>query len=158
LQEVEERLVRNPPVHNPAVSALVTVLAWVKRTSCRLLIDWQRRAKARGLGSHVEYDPKTDHRIEARPDARHVESPLVLVEVLSPSTEINDRGVKLPEYLLLPSLEGALLVSSTERRVQLWRREGDHWIVQDLIGQAEVVLPRLSSPIPLSAMYLNVAV
>ena len=49
-------------------------------------------------------------------------------------------------------------MSSTERRVQLWRREGDHWIVQDMIGQAEVVLPRLSSPIPLSAMYLNVAV
>jgi Uma2 family endonuclease len=86
-----------------------------------------------------------------------VEEPILIIEVLSPSTEVRDRGSKLPEYLRIPSLEGVLLASSTEQRLQVWHRKKDHWIVHDIIGKADMTLPRLSSPIPLSSIYLNVS-
>ena len=34
-----------------------------------------------------------------------------------------------------PSLEELLFIRAFERRVQLWRRSGEYWLVQDLIGE-----------------------
>ena len=73
----------------------------------------------------------------ARP---HVEDPVLIVEVLSPSTEVHDRGRKVEDYSRLPSVNEILLVSSEERRVRSWRRDGPRWIVEDLIGEAELRL------------------
>lgn len=54
-------------------------------------------------------------------------NPIVLVEVLSPSTEAYDRGEKLTHYRLIPSLREVLLIAHDEQRVDLWRRVGSHW-------------------------------
>jgi len=45
---------------------------------------------------------------------------------------------------------------SEGRRVQLWRREGDRWIVEDLIGDAQLRLAGVEGSISLSAIYQNV--
>jgi Uma2 family endonuclease len=45
--------------------------------------------------------------------------------VFSPSTENQDRGRKVPGYREIPSLHEMLVVAGQERRVELWRREGD---------------------------------
>lgn len=50
-----------------------------------------------------------------------------LVEVLSPGTEDNDRGEKREHYFTIPSLREYLLVSQTERKMELYRRTGDVW-------------------------------
>jgi len=44
------------------------------------------------------------------------------VEVLSPSTEADDRGAKWLAYQLIPSLDEYLLVSQAEPRLELYRR------------------------------------
>jgi hypothetical protein len=44
---------------------------------------------------------------------------------------------------------------SEGRRVQLWRREGDRWIVEDLIGDAQLRLAGVEGSISLSAIYQN---
>ena len=41
-----------------------------------------------------------------------------------PSTAVHDRGLRLDDYCRPASVRGVLLISSTERRVQYWRREG----------------------------------
>jgi Uma2 family endonuclease len=79
--------------------------------------------------------------------------PVLVVEVLSPSTEVHDRGRKVEDYSRLPSVKEILLVSSEERRVRYWRRDGPRWIVEDLIGEAELHLEAVSEPIPLAAIY-----
>ena len=89
---------------------------------------------------------------------RHVAEPVLIVEVLSPSTTQRDRGTKLPDYRDLPSVREILLVSSTERRVELWRRDGPRWIVESLVGEAELRLEAIDAAIPLAAVYENVAV
>jgi Uma2 family endonuclease len=56
----------------------------------------------------------------ADPARRYVAEPELIVEVLSPSTALHDRGRKLDHYRQLPSLKEILLVASEERRVQHW--------------------------------------
>jgi Uma2 family endonuclease len=87
---------------------------------------------------------------------QHLPEPVLIVEVLSPSTEDHDRGRKVPDYREILSLQEILVVASRERRVELWRREGDHWRVEDLIGEATVRLASCDASIPLAAIYANV--
>lgn len=50
-------------------------------------------------------------------------NPALLIEVLSPSTEANDRGFKSSQYRTLASLQEYALVSQTEARVEVYRRQ-----------------------------------
>ena len=58
-----------------------------------------------------------------------MEQPLLLVEVLSPSTRRTDFGVKILGYQELPSAREIWAVDSEERSVRVWRRAGDEWIM-----------------------------
>ena len=57
----------------------------------------------------------------------YCEKPCLIVEVLSPSTEATDRREKLHAYQDIPSLEEYIMVSQDEYRVELYRRDGEHW-------------------------------
>lgn len=62
---------------------------------------------------------------ELDPEDRHtVVNPVLLVEVLSPSTAVYDRGEKLAHYQRIPSLREVVLVAHDERLIEVWRREG----------------------------------
>ena len=84
---------------------------------------------------------------------RYIAEPILIVEVLSPSTQLHDRGRKLDDYRQLPSVGEILLVASEQRHVQHWRRDGPRWIVEDLIGDADLRLAAVPNPIPLTAIY-----
>ena len=89
------------------------------------------------------------------PGRSHVADPILIAEVLSPSTAVHDRGRKLVDYCRLGSVREILLVSSTERTVQYWRRDGARWLVENLIGDATLALETVPTPIPLAAIYAN---
>lgn len=52
-----------------------------------------------------------------------ITNPCVLVEVLSESTERDDRSWKARDYRTLPSLEVYVLVAQDERAIEIFRRE-----------------------------------
>ena len=54
-------------------------------------------------------------------------NPLLIVEVLSNSTQGYDRGEKFDHYQTLPTLTDYLLVAQDEPRVWLYTRQDDHW-------------------------------
>jgi Uma2 family endonuclease len=58
-------------------------------------------------------------------DPAIVREPVLLVEVLSPSTAAFDRGDKFAAYRLLPSLREYLLIDPITRRCDLFRKSGD---------------------------------
>lgn len=91
--------------------------------------------------------------IPADPGRQHVAEPVLIVEVLSPSTAVHDRGRKLDDYCRLASVQEILLVGSEERRVQHWRRDGERWLVENLIGDAHLRLDLIDASISLSAIY-----
>lgn len=54
-------------------------------------------------------------------------NPIVLVEVLSPSTQAYDRGEKFKNYQQLTSLREYILVSQDEVRIERYRRQEMQW-------------------------------
>jgi Uma2 family endonuclease len=97
----------------------------------------------------IEGDP-------ADPQDATITNPTLLVEVLSPSTEQEDRGRKWRHYQLLPSLQEYVLVSQDEARVERFRRlPGGSWEYTEatagtvpLSTGAELDLDRLYQDLP----------
>jgi len=58
-------------------------------------------------------------------DAQVVSDPLLVVEVLSPSTEATDRREKLHAYRRLPALQEYALISQDTQQVEIYRRQVD---------------------------------
>jgi len=63
-------------------------------------------------------------------DRNAITNPTIIVEVLSPSTEASDRGEKFRHYQRLESLREYVLVSQHEPRVEVFRRDGNAWILR----------------------------
>jgi Uma2 family endonuclease len=84
---------------------------------------------------------------------RHIREPRLIVEVVSPSTNDHDRGRKVDVYRQIDTVGEILLVWSDERRVQLWRREGPRWTVEDFIGDAAVPLQGIGTGLTLAEIY-----
>jgi Uma2 family endonuclease len=88
-------------------------------------------------------------------DADYIASePVLVVEVLSPSTRQIDRFRKLEEYKGVGSIRYILLVEPSAPAVRLYRRDGATWVSFDLIGLEAIV--ELSDPdlsLPLRELY-----
>jgi Uma2 family endonuclease len=78
------------------------------------------------IDEHTAYEPDAVvHCDEAlADDAVIVPAPVIVVEVLSPTTRARDAGAKLADYFRLPSVRHYLLVQ-TERRTVIHHRRGD---------------------------------
>lgn len=84
----------------------------------------------------------------------YTSDPLLVAEVLSPSTMSLDRGRKTDFYRSVPSLRTFLIVSQDEFRVEAWRRtEAGSWTVEALYRDDSLVLPELGGAVPVGALY-----
>lgn len=61
-------------------------------------------------------------------DPHAIVNPVVIVEVLSPSTAEYDRGEKLETYKQIASLSEVVLVAHDAARIDVWRRTDAGWI------------------------------
>jgi Uma2 family endonuclease len=85
-------------------------------------------------------------------------NPLLIIEVLSPSTEAYDRGFKSAQYRGLASLEEYVLVSQTEPRVEMLHRLGADWLLSEYVGlEAVCRLESVGCEVSLAAIYRNVS-
>ena len=83
-----------------------------------------------------------------------VTDPVVVVEVLSPSTMDYDRGDKLHFYKSLPSLRDIVIVYQDQVRVEHYSRDGEAWTMSALTGRDGALrLTGLSAEAPLAAIY-----
>ena len=84
-------------------------------------------------------------------------NPVVLVEVLSPSTERYDRGEKFDYYQQLTSLREYVLVSQDEVRVELHRRQGTAWQPTEFRSLKDMLsLDAINCELALSDIYRRV--
>jgi Uma2 family endonuclease len=86
------------------------------------------------IDEHTAYVPDTIvHCGEALPDDTViVPGPVIVVEVLSPSTATRDTGAKLADYFRLPSLRHYLIVR-TDRPTVIHHRRGDGELIETRI-------------------------
>src|SRR5260370_11250580 len=68
-----------------------------------------------------------------------IKEPFLIVEILSPSTERNDRRIKLPVYRQIPSVHEILFIASDGLYAELHRRSGAQWITDILRGLDAIV-------------------
>ena len=84
-----------------------------------------------------------------------VTNPRLIVEVLSPSTEHNDRHIKWLRYQQLASLTDYLLVWQTQPAVEhFWHGPEEGWRYASYQGlDAELNVPALNCRVPLRQIY-----
>jgi Uma2 family endonuclease len=87
-----------------------------------------------------------------------VKNPVLIVEVLSDSTESYDRGRKFKKYQSLPSFREYVLVSQNEPIVETYfRQDEQHWLYTLTEGlEAAIQLRTIDSRIKLSDVYQRV--
>ena len=84
-------------------------------------------------------------------------NPVVIVEVLSPSTEAYDRGDKFTYYKSISTLREYLLVAQHRPHITHYTRDGEGWNYEELNeAAAELTLPTLDCVLALSEVYRNV--
>lgn len=86
-------------------------------------------------------------------------NPVLIVEVLSPSTENYDRDEKFLAYQAIVSFKEYLLVSQNHPHVTQYVRQADgKWLRADVIGlESQVVLESIQVTLPLKDIYWMVA-
>lgn len=91
-------------------------------------------------------------------DVEALTNPTLVIEVLSPSTEERDRGVKLFGYRSLPSMSVCLLVAQDRGWVEHWiRQEDGRWLVAEITDRsATLELPEIGCRLPLDAVYAGI--
>jgi Uma2 family endonuclease len=81
-------------------------------------------------------------------------NPILIVEVLSESTEAYDRGEKFAMYRQIPTLQDYVLIEQTKPYVEYFRREGRFWVLETFEQmEATLTLRSLDFQIPLETIY-----
>ena len=143
-----------------ALSANVIILLGnqLRDRPCRVFTsDVRIRVRATGLATYPDVSIVCGQQ-ETDPDdpkGNTIANPSVVVEVLSPSTEDYDRGEKVAHYKQIPSLHEIVLVAHEEQRIELWRRDGERWILDVIREDGVAPLTSIGCELPLSEVYRN---
>lgn len=93
------------------------------------------------------------------PGDRHeyyVERPVLVIEVLSPSTEARDTLDKRIAYQAVSSLEDYVLVAQHKAEVRIYRRLDSGWELETCAGADSICLNSVTLEIPMATIYEGV--
>ncbi|MGB3761140.1 MAG: Uma2 family endonuclease [Rivularia sp. (in: cyanobacteria)] len=83
--------------------------------------------------------------------------PCLMIEVLSPSTEITDKREKLVNYRTLESLQEYVLVSQDEIKVEVYRKDNQgNWLMQIMGKDDELHLDSIDFNLTMAEIYEDV--
>lgn len=142
------------PEHARIVAQLVRLLAPAKGRPCAAL--------PAGLKVRIEATNRTllpdvtvvCGALERSPvDPQAITNPVVVLEVLSPSTEAYDLGAKFHHYRRLPTLREYVVLAQDRRFASVSRRAGDLWAFEDLGPGSILQLPSIDLELPLDVLY-----
>ncbi|HME08097.1 MAG TPA: Uma2 family endonuclease [Bryobacteraceae bacterium] len=145
------------PEHNLIAMNCSAGLHLALRGKCLVFPSDQRiRASAEGLYTYADCSVVCGKPVYS--EKYTLTNPRVIVEVLSKTTESNDRGLKFTQYVQLESLGEYALVSQTEPRVEIYRRQGDgSWRWQAFTGlDAKAPFESVDCAIALNEIYAGV--
>jgi Uma2 family endonuclease len=91
-----------------------------------------------------------------RGTVQSIQSPRLVVEVLSPSTEITDRTWKLKNYRAHPTIEEYVLADSKSLKIEIYYKENSKWVYDAFEDNEEVVLNSLGVHFFLAEAYIDI--
>lgn len=141
-----------------ALNLAATLRASLRGSPCKTFIaDMKVHVEAANSFFYPDILVTCDPR-DRTPEASHVKRhPLLIVEVLSPSTEAYDRGNKFAAYRRLASLQEYVLVSLDERRIEVFRRDATgHWVLYPFALDEELELSSIAFRCPVAEVFEGV--
>jgi Uma2 family endonuclease len=128
-----------------------------KRPEC--FVRPQAGIAPRGLQGRDHFE--TDLTVSCAPLDRDVRGivadPLLIVEVLSPSTDRDDVFIKLPAYQRIPSLQEILYLETERIGATVYRRTEDGWQTLEIGGlDARLQLGTVGLDIALGTLYRGI--
>jgi Uma2 family endonuclease len=112
--------------------------------------------RAVDLGTSVRYpDVVVEAAATAHPTSLKTLTPVLIVEVLSPSSVDRDLEAKTKEYAELESLEAYIVVDQANPTAWVWQRDAHRHFVRTVVEGADgvVVIPTLSLVLRLADAY-----
>jgi Uma2 family endonuclease len=91
-------------------------------------------------------------------EAQIIDSPVLVVEVLSKSTEMTDRFVKLALYQAKESIQEIIFISQIIQRVEVFSRSTTGWIYQQYGTGQSFFLASLDIEIELRQLYRRLSI
>jgi Uma2 family endonuclease len=136
---------------------LIAILKAYLQGSCRVLSSDVRVQVA----EQKYYYP--DVSVSCHPEDKQkgidiVRYPRLVIEVLSPGTETNDRGKKFRSYKACSSIQEYVLISSQHQEVEVFHRQGDMWAYHQYESGQEINLASIGLTISLADVYRDVNV
>ena len=147
------------PEHADLAASVIRELGiQLRGRSCRVYTsDLRIRVLATGLGTYPDASVVCGPLERDPADKNTVVNPVVLIEVLSDSTERYDRGEKFAHYRRIPSLQEYVLVSQLEHRIEVFRRNGDGtWTWSEALEPGSAKLSSISCELSVEAIYAGV--
>lgn len=84
--------------------------------------------------------------------------PLVIIEVLSPSTAEYDRENKFRLYRSVPAFTEYFLVEQNEFFVEVYRKQSEGWLLQDYSGlELAIPIKSLGISLPVKEIYRGIS-
>lgn len=130
----------------------------LKGTPCRPMNSDMRIHTPSGLDTYPDLSVLCGEP-ELTDGERTLHNPVVIFEVLSPSTSSYDRGDKFLHYRSIPTLRDYVLVDGETLLVEHFRRspDGFEWVLHEHRGRAQVLrLPAIGVELALEEIYRDV--
>ena len=105
---------------------------------------------------HIRYPDAFVTCTQAPRDATVIRDPVVVFEVLSPSTSRTDRIEKLREYQATSSIRSYVILEQDSVAATLFARHDGEWVVRALTGDDTLALPDIGVELPLGDIYADV--
>ncbi len=85
-----------------------------------------------------------------------IHDPVVVFEIVSPSTSHADRIVKLREYQATPSIQRYVIVEQASIAATVFARRGDDWVARALTEGDVLEMPEIDVAVDLAEIYADV--
>jgi Uma2 family endonuclease len=139
------------------------LLAHLRGKGCKVSISEAKVLTRSGKYYYPDLVVSCDNRDRFSRD--FLQHPVLIAEVLSPTTEVRDRGIKQQNYMLIDTLQTYILINAERPRIEIYQRRDDRaWEYQSIaIAQTNfdeddplVHINSINLQFPLSAIYENV--
>lgn len=139
------------------MAGLTTALRGSGAASCRVFGSDLKVHTADSLNTYPDVSVVCGPLVFHRRRRDTITNPLLIAEVLSPSTEAYDRSGKWQSYQTIPTLAHYLLIATDQPRIEIYTREESGWHFAPVAGlEALLALPALGVMLALTDLYAQV--
>ena len=138
-------------------NVLIALGTRLRGKQCRPLASDSKVRVRTPAGDYFYYPDVSVACLPLPPRQTFYDTPSVIFEVVSPSSETTDHREKRLIYRHIPTLTSYIIVEQETRALTVWRRTGEAWRNELIEGPDAILpLPELECDIPLAEIYESI--